>query len=134
MKKIKVFMIITAAAAALYAGSRVYLMNCSCKTEPFTTELFTDEEINEAVRTAVAEAENTIGECGCNILKAYYAGDENALPGNGIRKPRVIVYTDYYAGFSTAPEINSNHIDRDWKYTLEKNDDGSWTVVNHGHC
>ena len=93
-----------------------------------------EEEINEAVRIAAAEAENTFEKCGCNILRVYYAGDENALPGNDNRKPQVIVYTDFYAGFTTPVEINRNYIERDWKYTLEKNDDGGWTIVNRGRC
>lgn len=134
MKKIYVFIIIAAAALVLYSGSRVYLMNCSCKTEPFKTEMFTDEEINEAIRVAATEAERSFEICGCNILKVYYAGDENAFPGNDNIKAKVIVYTDFYAGFNTPVEINRNYIERDWKYTLEKNDDGGWKIVNRGRC
>lgn len=134
MKKINVFIIIAAAALVLYIGSRVYLMNCSYRIEPFTTEIFAEEEINEAIRIAVDEAERSFETNGCNILKVYYAGDETALPGADNGKPQVIVYTDFYAGFFTPAEINSNYIERDWKYTLEKNDDGGWTIVNRGRC
>jgi hypothetical protein len=134
MKKGKIFLIIASAAIVLYGASRVYLMNCGCKVEPFETKLFTEEEIDEAIEISLNEAENAFEKRGCNILKVYYAGDERVSAGNNVSKPCIEVYTDFYAGFFVPAEINQNYIEKNWKYTLEKQETGEWIIVNRGRC
>ncbi len=129
MKKRKFALMIIAAAFVIYGGSRVYLMNCSCKMEPFESELFTQEQINDAMEISLKASEESFEKSGCNIIRVYYAGDNSVFDENTIQ-----IYTDFYAGFFVPAQINRNYIEKDWKYTLKKQDDGGWIIISRGRC
>ena len=127
MKKLRKAAVILLTAYVLIAGSILYLMNCPAKFMPFTSEYFTDEEITEAMNMAYEEAENTLGEIGCNILKVEYEGDKYI--GNNT----IYIRTPFFTGFAEMGNIEPLRFDHGWHYEFKKNQDGEWEIIGRGH-
>ncbi len=107
------------------------------KIIPADSEIYTDEEIADAVDTAIDYFEKEFE--GCTLTEITYIGDEKNV---GFRDwadrnnaEDVIVLISSFDVDSSGGDgsLNANSTYKNWNWILVRNDHGQWEHVDHGY-
>lgn len=100
--------------------------------QTITLSNFSENDINAAAEEVKRYFKNNFG--GCILFRLSYDEELTLDSGYHSKHPEAIVFvTDYYTlGEPVAGD--SNHLRKNWDWTVLHDSDGSWRVVNYGYC
>ncbi len=107
------------------------------KIIPADSEIYTDEEIADAVDVAIDYFEKEFE--GCTLTEITYIGDEKNVSFQDFADRNnaedVIVFVSTFDVDSSGGDgsLNSNYTYQNWKWILARNANGQWEHVDHGY-
>ena len=133
----KIFVII------LLIGVMVFGL-CACggnvtnvEVEPYESELYTDKDIEAAIRVTKRYFKSQFS--GCKLTKLYYAGDETSKEHTEWAErhdaDEAIVFKSSFDVDSSGGDgsLNPNSTYSNWMWILVREEGGRWRHVDHGY-
>ena len=106
-------------------------------TQPVSSEIYTEDEIESAIRTAKDYFHDHFG--GCTLTEISYAGDErNAGEAEnaskyGMEEIIVLISAFDVDGSGGDGSLNPNSHYEGWLWILGRRDGGGWAHLDHGY-
>lgn len=126
---------------ALISASALLLVLCSCGGDisqtvvvPVKSEIYTDAEIDAAIKTVKKVFQK--GYSGCTLNELQYAGDEDqwADPGIYDGDEAIVITGSFYVSESGASAgLNPNQTYEGFSWILVRNNQGKWRCVDGGY-
>ncbi|MBQ8228271.1 MAG: hypothetical protein IJZ88_04585 [Clostridia bacterium] len=138
MKKLVVLFFVVVSIFALSACGGVGAGDAkNVKIIPSDSEIYTDEEIADAVDVAIDYFEKEFE--GCTLTEITYIGDEKNVGfqefADRNNAEDVIVLLSSFDVDSSGGDgsLNSNYTYKNWNWILVRNANGQWEHVDHGY-
>ncbi len=114
-------------------------ISANFKTHTVDSQLYTQDEISDAIEIIKNEFEQSPDWAGCTLTEVYYAGDEvtraNQSFADDNSADQVIILLSSFdvdsSGGDGSLEANSTY--KDWKWILVRSNSGQWEHIDHGY-
>ena len=107
------------------------------KIADFTSEIYSDEEINSAIDIAIKYFKKEFS--GCTLTEISYAGDEKIadyaeFAVSNAADEVIVLVSSFDVGASGGDgSLNPNDTYTNWKWILVRSNGGKWRHVDHGY-
>ena len=119
-------------------GAYMFITDKSIDILPYESEIYTDEEIKEAIAEAKRYFRHEFE--GCTLLTITYLGDDSVeshqefADRKGADDVLVLVSSFYVSPNGGDGSLSQNDIYTGWKWIMVRGSDGKWQHADHGYA
>lgn len=104
------------------------------KIEPFSSELYSDNDINTAIETVQRYFTKNFERC--SLTEIRYGGDEKCktLAKEYGSDQAILLLSSFYVPINGGDgSLNQDYTYENWQWFLVRTNGGDWNVVNYGY-